>query len=111
MKEVKQKVNVLESDMKEVKQKVNVLESDMKEVKQKVNVLELDMSAVKATSLVFETDYMKKIDVLFEVREVILEKLDNLNSEFFKSNKRIEKNTFTIWQHDARLSSLEKKVN
>lgn len=52
----------------------------------------------------------KKIDALFESREIIMNKLDTLESEILDSKAKIEKNTLVNWEQDRQLSILKEKV-
>ena len=97
LKEYKEKLDYVSNDLKEYKEKLDYVSNDLKEYKEKLDYVSNDLRSFSRHFAVFEDDFSRKVDVLFEnystdfnQHKTFKKDIDSLKDDSFKYGVQIE---------------------
>ena len=94
---VLEKLDIISNDLKEYKEKLDYVSNDLKEYKEKLDYVSNDLRSFSRHFAVFEDDFSRKVDVLFEnystdfnQHKTFKKDIDSLKDDSFKYGVQIE---------------------
>lgn len=105
---IEERFDAIEERFDAIEKRFNALEEKLIKVQQE---LKEDIQRLRNNLFILENDYGKKIDALYDSREIELEKEREAIAARASINKRIDHLEVVQWKNEKRIASLEKEVH
>lgn len=112
LEQISLQMNGIQTDIKEIRTDIKNLQTDMIDVKSDIKELKLNQSNfdldLRNVRILIENDVMKKIDLLYENRDVVLSRIDKID-RLNKTEDDIELLKIAVSSNSRDITELKKR--